>query len=146
MEYKFKITQVFLGCVWMIYCAVRQFVLFIDNIICIDISSNYVLSYNDTVDFYRSPCYQQFLLCLENLRRLSSGSPTSVSTPLLTTNQNAPLKPQFDMGNIESCGLSPAALQNIREALALSLDRMKQLEYQVKLIPGLQVCGRFPII
>ncbi|ENN74189.1 uncharacterized protein LOC109540990 isoform X1 [Dendroctonus ponderosae] len=74
----------------------------------------------------------------ENLRRLSSVSPTSVSTPLLSTNQNAPLKSQFDMGNIESCGLSPAALQNIREALALSLDRMKQLEFQVKLIPDLQ--------
>ncbi|KAL1492603.1 hypothetical protein ABEB36_010840 [Hypothenemus hampei] len=42
------------------------------------------------------------------------------------------------MTSIDACGLSNSALQNIRETLKLSLDRMKQLEYQVKVIPDLQ--------
>lgn len=36
------------------------------------------------------------------------------------------------------CGLTPAALQNIREQMALSLERTKELEDQVKLIPVLK--------
>lgn len=44
----------------------------------------------------------------------------------------------FDAG-IDTCGLTPAALQNIREQMALSLERMKELEDQVKLIPSLKV-------
>ncbi|XP_066248304.1 KN motif and ankyrin repeat domain-containing protein 3 isoform X1 [Euwallacea similis] len=75
--------------------------------------------------------------------QLSNNLPdvTAVSvsaSPALSSNQDGSLKPEFDMVSIESCGLSPTALQNIREALALSLDRMKQLEFQVKLIPELQ--------
>ncbi|KAF5276654.1 hypothetical protein FQA39_LY06458 [Lamprigera yunnana] len=41
--------------------------------------------------------------------------------------------------NIDSYGLSPAALQNIREQMALSLERTKELEERVKIIPLLQV-------
>lgn len=45
---------------------------------------------------------------------------------------------EFDAG-IDTCGLTPAALQNIREQMALSLERTKELEDQVKLIPSLKV-------
>lgn len=38
-----------------------------------------------------------------------------------------------------SSEISPAALQHIREQMALSLARMKDLEEQVKQIPSLQV-------
>lgn len=44
----------------------------------------------------------------------------------------------FDNG-FDSCGLTPAALQNIREQMALSLERTKELEDQVRLIPSLKV-------
>ncbi|XP_030748449.1 KN motif and ankyrin repeat domain-containing protein 2 [Sitophilus oryzae] len=77
----------------------------------------------------------------ENLRRvpsISSLSTTSGSLTVLPDNQDGQLKGDFDSVSIESCGLSPMALQNIREALALSLEHTKQLESQVKLIPDLQ--------
>ncbi|XP_050314629.1 uncharacterized protein LOC126749060 isoform X2 [Anthonomus grandis grandis] len=45
---------------------------------------------------------------------------------------------QLDAVSTESFGLSPMALQTIRDALALSLERTKQLENEVKHIPGLQ--------
>lgn len=45
----------------------------------------------------------------------------------------------FDTVSIESCGLSPAALQNIREQMALSLERTRQLEDQILIIPKLKV-------
>lgn len=41
--------------------------------------------------------------------------------------------------SIDNCGLTPVALQNIREQMALSLERTKELEDQVKLIPSLRV-------
>lgn len=44
-----------------------------------------------------------------------------------------------DLDTLELCGLSPAALQKIREQMALSLERTKELEDQVKLIPTLKV-------
>lgn len=44
---------------------------------------------------------------------------------------------------VDSCGLTPAALQNIREQMALSLERTKELEDQVRLIPSLKVCSCF---
>lgn len=50
----------------------------------------------------------------------------------------------FDAG-IDTCGLTPAALQNIREQMALSLERTKELEDQVKLIPSLKVCCVYAI-
>ena len=45
----------------------------------------------------------------------------------------------FDTASIESNGLSLMTLQNIREQMALSLKRMKQLEEQVKFIPLLEM-------
>ncbi|XP_063218867.1 uncharacterized protein LOC134529085 [Bacillus rossius redtenbacheri] len=47
----------------------------------------------------------------------------------------------YDASSLTSAasGLSAVALQNIREQMALSLKRMKELEEQVKLIPVLQV-------
>lgn len=45
----------------------------------------------------------------------------------------------FDTVSIESCNLSPIALHSIREQMALSLERTKELEEQVKIIPSLQV-------
>ncbi|XP_017782820.1 PREDICTED: KN motif and ankyrin repeat domain-containing protein 2 [Nicrophorus vespilloides] len=44
-----------------------------------------------------------------------------------------------DFEQVESCGLSPAALQNIRTQMALSLERTKELEEMVKMVPSLQV-------
>ncbi|XP_054279931.1 KN motif and ankyrin repeat domain-containing protein 1 isoform X2 [Macrosteles quadrilineatus] len=44
----------------------------------------------------------------------------------------------LDNGN-NSSGLSASALQNIREQMAQSLERMKELEEQVKAIPVLQI-------
>lgn len=139
---KIQISRVFFICVWVFYAALRKFVLFIDNIIYIGTSRNYVQLDKNTVEFRRSLCYQDFLLCLENLRRvpsISSISSASGSVAVLPNNQDGTLKPDFDTVSIESCGLSPMALQNIREALALSLERTKLLERQVKLIPNLQV-------
>lgn len=40
-------------------------------------------------------------------------------------------------------GLSPRALRSIREQMALGLERMKELEEKVKLIPSLQVSSLF---
>ncbi|PSN40635.1 hypothetical protein C0J52_21102 [Blattella germanica] len=47
----------------------------------------------------------------------------------------------FDVASVGSAasGLSTGALQNIREQMAISLSRMRELEEQVKLIPVLQV-------
>ncbi|XP_019881677.2 KN motif and ankyrin repeat domain-containing protein 2 isoform X2 [Aethina tumida] len=77
----------------------------------------------------------------ENIRRVpSNSSMSSVSgssmTVLQTTNEHE--KQDFDTVSIESYGLSPLALQNIREQMALSLERTKHLEDQVKLIPELK--------
>lgn len=58
------------------------------------------------------------------------------------TTPDGPIRNDFDtISNIsvESCGLSPVALQNIREQMALSLERTKQLEDQVKQLPELKV-------
>ncbi|CAG9759950.1 unnamed protein product [Ceutorhynchus assimilis] len=88
-----------------------------------------------------SPNYSQDVTDIsENLRRVPSVSP--VSSPsgfvkVLPNNRNGPLKPDFDAVGIECCP-NPMALQNIRESLALSLERTKVLEQQVKLIPSLQ--------
>lgn len=77
----------------------------------------------------------------DNLQRvpsISSISSTSGSLTVLPNSQDGPLKPDFDAASIESCGLCPMALQNIREALALSLERTRQLENQVRQLPELQ--------
>lgn len=46
---------------------------------------------------------------------------------------------EFDSVSMESNGLSPMTLQTIREQMALSLKRMRQLEEQVKIIPILEI-------
>ncbi|KAF2885711.1 hypothetical protein ILUMI_20484 [Ignelater luminosus] len=66
---------------------------------------------------------------------MSSASGSSM-TVLPSTTDGATR--DYDVISIESCGLSPAALQNIREQMALSLERTKELEERVKLIPSLQ--------
>ncbi|XP_060516365.1 uncharacterized protein LOC132695849 isoform X2 [Cylas formicarius] len=76
-----------------------------------------------------------------SLRRVpstSSLSSTSESVRVLPINNDGIAKVEFDSVSVESCGLSPMALQNIREALALSLERTKELENRVRLIPELQ--------
>lgn len=67
-------------------------------------------------------------------------STSSSSMTILHSAGEGPGK-DFDTVSIESstCGLSPAALQNIREQMALSLERTKELEERVKLVPSLQV-------
>ncbi|XP_044256922.1 KN motif and ankyrin repeat domain-containing protein 2-like [Tribolium madens] len=63
---------------------------------------------------------------------MSSVSGSSMTVLPETTNRD------FDTVSIESCGLSPLALQSIREQMAISLERTKLLEDQVKLIPQLK--------
>ncbi|KAJ8930043.1 hypothetical protein NQ314_017208 [Rhamnusium bicolor] len=67
---------------------------------------------------------------------MSSASGSSLT--VLPTAPDGPVRHDFDAVSIESCGLSPIALQNIREQMALSLERTKQLEDQVKLLPELK--------
>ncbi|XP_065165706.1 KN motif and ankyrin repeat domain-containing protein 2 isoform X2 [Atheta coriaria] len=73
------------------------------------------------------------------VRRSSMSSTSSSSMTILHSAGEGPGK-DFDTVSIESstCGLSPAALQNIREQMALSLERTKELEERVKLVPSLQ--------
>ncbi|XP_056646149.1 uncharacterized protein LOC130451264 isoform X1 [Diorhabda sublineata] len=66
----------------------------------------------------------------------------SVSGPTMTVLPSAhdgTARHDFDTATIETCGMSPLALQKIREQMALSLERTKQLEDQVKLVPDLKV-------
>lgn len=65
----------------------------------------------------------------------------SVSGPTMTvlpSTHDGTARHDFDTVTIESCGMSPLALQKIREQMALSLERTKQLEDQVKLVPDLK--------
>ncbi|XP_021917735.1 uncharacterized protein LOC110828893 isoform X3 [Zootermopsis nevadensis] len=57
------------------------------------------------------------------------------------THDEAGILQDFDVASVGSAtsGLSTGTLQNIREQVAISLERMKELEEQVKLIPVLQV-------
>lgn len=78
----------------------------------------------------------------DNIRRVpsvSSMSSTSGSSmTVLPTAQDGTSRNDFDTASIESCFLSPTALQNIREQMALSLERTRQLEEQVRLLPELK--------
>ncbi|GJQ67460.1 hypothetical protein Trydic_g5119 [Trypoxylus dichotomus] len=77
----------------------------------------------------------------ENIRRvpsISSISSTSASSVTILPEDGAMPK-EFDSVSIESNGLSPMTLQSIREQMAVSLKRMRQLEEQVKIIPILEV-------
>ncbi|KAK4871490.1 hypothetical protein RN001_015614 [Aquatica leii] len=70
---------------------------------------------------------------------ISSMSSTSGSSmTVLPSATEATSGREYDAISIESFGLNPAALQNIREQMALSLERTKELEERVKLIPSLQ--------
>nr|XP_022914795.1 KN motif and ankyrin repeat domain-containing protein 1-like [Onthophagus taurus] len=73
------------------------------------------------------------------IHRSPSVSSLSTSTTSASSLTILPYEQKdFDAISLESNGLSPAALQNIREQMALSLKRMKQLEEQVKTIPVLK--------
>lgn len=72
-----------------------------------------------------------------SLSSMSSASGSSMTVlPSVADTANGPR--EYDTISVESYGLSPAALQNIREQMALSLERTKELEERVKLIPSLQ--------
>lgn len=139
------VTNVVLVCAWFLCTGFVHIILFIDRLISVDISGSYT-SFDNKV-FYINRLlsmkilYFELLFCLDNFESdlLISAILSRISASPVLPSQDGPLKPEFDMVSIESCGLSPTALQKIREALALSLDRTKQLEYQVKLIPNLQV-------
>lgn len=84
---------------------------------------------------------------LETFRRVPSvssmSSASGSSMTVLPSAADGAAGKDFDTISIESCGLSPLALQNIREQMALSLERTKELEERVKMIPTLQVsCNR----
>lgn len=124
-----SVFSVILRFLWLI---IRKLLLYIEQ--------NYLIDSSDGIDYY-NVCFC-LLFHLENIRRVpSNSSMSSVSgssmTVLQTTNEHE--KQDFDTVSIESYGLSPLALQNIREQMALSLERTKHLEDQVKLIPELKV-------
>ncbi|KAJ9583979.1 hypothetical protein L9F63_021671, partial [Diploptera punctata] len=77
---------------------------------------------------------------LQRADSVSSVSSMSAASSTATPEQNVPNQ-DFDVASIGSAtsGLSTGALQNIREQMAISLERMRELEEQVKLIPVLQV-------
>lgn len=82
-------------------------------------------------------CKQDYLLCVENIGRVSSLSPISSATALRATTDGP--KNDLDTSSPELFGMSPLALQNVRKQMALSLERTKELEDQVKQIPELKV-------
>jgi len=89
----------------------------------------------------------------ESVSSVSSMSASSVSlTPIqngssqpitnhCTIHDESGLVQDFDVASVGSAasGISTGTLQNIREQMAISLERMKELEEQVKQIPVLQV-------
>lgn len=77
----------------------------------------------------------------DNIRRAPSVSSVSSASSIavLPTSGDVAAGKDFDSVSVESCGLSPIALQNIREQMALSLQRTRQLEDQITIIPSLQV-------
>lgn len=64
----------------------------------------------------------------------------------LSPTLSVPCNREVDRESIASNGseVSTGALQNIREQMAISLRKMRDLEEQVKLVPVLQV--RFPLL
>ncbi|XP_076236635.1 KN motif and ankyrin repeat domain-containing protein 2 kank isoform X2 [Calliopsis andreniformis] len=73
-------------------------------------------------------------------RERSENDGTNTATPI-QTNVQVDHPADFDNASVGSgnSNLSTGALQNIREQMAASLERMKELEEQVKAIPMLQV-------
>ncbi|XP_018334551.1 uncharacterized protein LOC108743474 isoform X2 [Agrilus planipennis] len=84
-----------------------------------------VTAVNDTI--YHAP----------SISSISSNSGSFMVLP--TASEDAASNHDYDMFNIDSVGLNPAALQNIRDQVAISLERTKELEERVKLIPKLQL-------
>lgn len=116
------------------YVAIRTLIIYIDKTIYIDphLSENFYLVWER--------CFNPTLLCSDTLKRVpSNSSMSSVSGSSMTVLPETTNR-DFDTVSIESCGLSPLALQSIREQMAISLERTKLLEDQVKLIPQLKVC------
>ncbi|KAG9435183.1 KN motif and ankyrin repeat domain-containing protein 3 isoform X1 [Apis mellifera carnica] len=66
---------------------------------------------------------------------------TNTATPVQNNGQSEHAAGDFDNASVGSgnSNLSTGALQNIREQMAASLERMRELEEQVKAIPMLQV-------
>lgn len=75
-------------------------------------------------------------VCLASTK---SPMPLTTNMTVAPPSTDATVARDFDNANIEFCGLTPAALQNIRTQMALSLERTKELEDQVKMIPVLRV-------
>lgn len=115
------------------YVALRTLIIYIDKIIYIDPHL--------TDDFYHMwvNCFDRFSLCSETIKRAPSTSSVSSASGSSVTILPEPANRDFDTVSIESCGLSPLSLQNIREQMALSLERTRVLEDQVKSIPQLKV-------
>lgn len=87
------------------------------------------------VNFY----FKDILHRVPSKSSVSSSSVSSCMDVLGST--NIPTRyTDFDAISVESnSGLSPKALKSIREQMALGLERMKELEEKVKIIPSLQV-------
>lgn len=83
--------------------------------------------------------FERTLQRSKKTNKLGINLPDVTAVTVLPTNNTDGLNNHhdFDTVSIES-GLSPTALQNIREQMALSLERTKQLEEQVRLIPELK--------
>lgn len=126
-----KFTRLLCFFLWLSYTITKRLILLIDQFISQDFKFDYCCE-----------CRQEFLICAESLKNVSAFSSLSSAaasmTVIPTGAQNGP-RQDFDSVTIESCGMSPLALQNIREQMALSLERTKQLEDQVKLLPELKV-------
>ncbi|KAK2152064.1 hypothetical protein LSH36_340g00017 [Paralvinella palmiformis] len=69
----------------------------------------------------------------------SIGNKSSGFTSLQLANNMANLLPDDEQALANNANVSPATLQAIREQMAISLQRMKELEEQVKAIPVLQI-------
>ncbi|CAG9828437.1 unnamed protein product [Diabrotica balteata] len=72
----------------------------------------------------------------EHSRRVASASGQTM--PVLPTTHDEVARHDFDTVTIDSYGMSPLALQKIREQMALSLERTKQLEDQIKTMHKLE--------
>lgn len=122
---------------WMWFWLIRILIYLIDKIIFIDSEYPQQLDYNNC----NSDNDQEFswfsLLCTENARRVPSASGGTMT--VLPSAHDGPRRHDFDGAGFELTGMGPMALQNIREQMALSLERTKQLEDQVKLVPELKV-------
>lgn len=107
---------------------------------------NYIFNdYRELNNINTNCVHYRLLICIENIENFLSGCSMSSATDpnmtvLATTTDGRSVNHDFDNISIESNNINSLTLQNIREQMALSLERTKQLEIQVKLIPGLEVC------